>query len=368
MLRRGVIVVAGLLAAGLFSAGVSAEPKEYLLTGAKPDNLYVVDMKAREIVREHKVPGPGVAPTTIVPSPDGRIAYVVMSYKHIVGIDLVTGDKVFEHDMSHEPGERVINMGLTLSADGSELFAYELPTMMEIDQYKVQDARISVYPTDAGDFPEPNRVFRDVPRRIQMLMSRPDGSQIYALGWDLYTLDAESGEIVNTQKVMNWERENVSPPDLLNFWPMPEQSGLFTTLLFYQRTDLPADDMAAYPTDELALDLETGEVELTTLNIPPQVVFTATVSPDREHLYATYTKVMKLDRETGDLLAEGEVDHSYYQVNVSGDGTEVYLGGTFCDLAIYDAEDLERLDTVKLPGCPDMATAAMRMIQLDLGD
>ncbi|MEX1147753.1 MAG: quinohemoprotein amine dehydrogenase subunit beta, partial [Sphingomonadales bacterium] len=318
--------------------------------------------------REYKIDAPGATPTTIVSSPDGRIAYVVMSYKHVVGIDLLTGDKVFEHDLSHKPDERVINMGLTISADGSELFSYELPTRMGIDHYEVQPARLSVYSTSAEDFGDPVRIFTDVPRRIQLMMTGTDGAYIYALGFDLYKMDAQTGEIVDTYPVMNWERENLSQPDLLNFWPMSEQSGMFSTLLFSVRTDLSPDDMAAYPTDGLALDLATGEVELTKLDVPPQVLFTATISPDRKHLYAVYTTVLKFDREDGALLAQGEVDHSYYQVNVSGDGTEIYLGGTFCDIAIRDAETLEQTGAVSLPGCPSMGAAAMRMIQLDLGE
>ncbi|RMF11804.1 MAG: quinohemoprotein amine dehydrogenase subunit beta [Alphaproteobacteria bacterium] len=364
MLRRCATLVAVIVAMAL--ALPAALAGEYLVTAAKPNNLYVMDMKAREIVRSYTIPGDGTAPGTIVTSPDGRIAYVVMSYRRIVGIDLMTGKTVFETDMARSGDERVINMGLAVSADGTELYSYEVPARIGLDRYEVLPVRLSVYPAMGGNFAEPLRVFSNLPRRIHMLITKADGSAIYALGWDIYTIDPQTGEIMDTFPLRNWTRENASPPDLLNFWPMEEQSGLFSTLVYYQRTDLPPDDMAAYPTDVLTLDVATGEIKFTTLQIPPQVIFTGTVSPDRKNLYTIYTKLMKLDMETGALIKEVPVDHSYYQVNVSGDGKEVYVGGTMCDVSIYDAETLDKLGAVTTPGCVDLATAAMRMIDLDL--
>lgn len=366
MFKRCATLIGALAVLGLTLPAASA--REYMLTAAKPNNLYVIDMKAREIVRSYTIPGDGTAPGIIAPSPDGRIAYVVMSYKRIVGIDLVTGETVLETDMARSGDERVINMALSVSADGKEVYSYESPARIGLDRYEVKPVRLSVYPANGGEYPVPLRVFTDLPRRINLMMTKTDGSAIYALGWDFYTIDAQTGEILSTYPLRNWKRKNASPPDILNFWPMPEQSGIFSTLVFYQRTDLPPDDMAAYPTDVLTLDVATGEFNTQTLGIPPQVIFTGTLSPDRKTLYTIYTRLMKLDMATGKMLKQVPVDHSFYQVQVSGDGKEVYISGTMCDIGIYDADTLDKTGNIQTPGCTDIATASARMIDLDLGE
>jgi len=321
------------------------------------------------VVRDHRIPGPGVGPNSIEPSPDGRIAYLVTNhYKDISGIDLATGEEVFRARMSHAGDERTINLGLTISPDGTRIYSYEIPTRLHVDRYEVLPTRISVYPTDGGLDAEPIKVFNDVPRRIHLLMASPDGENIYALGWDLYTLNAETGEIVNTFGLRNWDLENVTPPDILNFWPMPETSGMFSTFALYMRTDLPEDDPEAFVMGLLTLDLETGEAAIDAIDIEPEVYFTITLGPDRKHAYAGYLGLAKIDMETKAAVKRVDLDHSYYQVNVSKDGSEVYVGGTLCDIAIYATADLERTGTVELPDCPDMAASALRVVTTDLGD
>ncbi len=93
--------LAGSVATGPASAG------ELLVTGAKPDRLYVIDADKRAVLSEFRVPGANGLVGAIVPSPDGRIAYVLVNkMESISGIDLKSGKEVFRADLS-TPGERV---------------------------------------------------------------------------------------------------------------------------------------------------------------------------------------------------------------------------------------------------------------------
>lgn len=366
MIKSTSLLAAALLMFGV-TQGVAAE-KEYILTGAKPDKLYLVDAKARTVAKEYVVPGPGVGPGTIVPSPDNSIAYIVTNHtKSVTGIDLRTGKEVFRADMAHADDERTVNLGLAVSPDGKKLYSYEIPARILADRYEVLPTRISVYATDGGLEAQPVTTF-EASRRIHLLVASPDGKKLYALGWDLYTLDAETGKVLSTYPLRNWTRANASPPDLLNFWPMPEASGMFSSVMTYMRTDLPEDDPNAFVVALLTLDLATGKADVVPLKIDPTVYFTATLSPDRKYAYAGYLSLVKVDMQKRAAIKSVPLDHSYYQVNVSLDGSEVYLGGTMCDIAIYSAADLSRAATVKLPGCPDMAAAGFRVIKLDLGE
>ena len=58
-----------------------------------------------------------------------------------------------------------------------------------------------------------------------------------------------------------------------------------------------------------------------------------------------------------------DLDHSYYAVNISSDGKEVYIGGTLADIAVYDAETLEKLGQIDMPGEANQALATLRVIQ-----
>lgn len=366
-MKTATTFLVAVLAALWLNAGAAAE-KEYILTGAKPNKLFLIDAKARKVAKEYVVPGPGVGPGTIVPSPDNAVAYIVTNHtKSVTGIDLRTGSEVFRADMSRADDERTVNLGLAVSPDGKKIYSYEIPARILPDRYEVMPTRIAVYPANGGLNAAPMQTFA-ASRRIHMLMTSPDGKKLYALGWDLYTLDAETGKVLSTYPLRNWKRANASPPDLLNFWPMPEVSGVFSSIITYMRTDVPADDPRAFVMGMLTLDLKTGKADVAALKVDPAVYFTATLSPDRRYAYAGYLALTKIDMKKRATVKSVPLDHSYYQVNVSLDGGEVYVGGTMCDIAIYKAADLSRAGGVTLPGCPDMAAAALRVVKLDLGE
>jgi hypothetical protein len=56
------------------------------------------------------------------------------------------------------------------------------------------------------------------------------------------------------------------------------------------------------------------------------------------------------------------LDHTFYDINVSSDGREIYLGGTNCDVAFYDASSLAKKAVLKLPGCTDQALSTLRVV------
>ncbi len=360
----GVLCVASVLAP--FSVTVAAAA-EYLVTVAKPNRLFVVDMKARKVVRDHVIPGEGSGPQTVVPSPDGKIAYVLTNnWKTISGIELNTGKEVFRADSSHADDERTIVMGMTISPDGKKIYSHEVPAKILIDEYQPQPTRISIYNTNAGTAAKPAKILSNIPRRIALLLMSDDGTKLYAMGWDFYTMDPETGEITATFPLRNWNRPGITPPDMLNFWPMPESSGMFSSVMGYMRTDLPADDPKAYVTALLTLDLKSGQFDIVPINMDPEILFTATIAPNRRVAFGGFLGISKIDLLRGRVVQREELDHSFYQFNVSKSGNEVYVGGTMCTIAIYATHDLKKLGKVELPGCPDVGGGAMRLVNTTL--
>ncbi|WP_452029818.1 quinohemoprotein amine dehydrogenase subunit beta [Azospirillum palustre] len=366
--RRTQYRLGGLLAALLLAASPAAA-KDYLLTGAKPDKLVLVDAAARKVERVLTIPGGGVAPGTIVPSPDGRIAYVVSNHMGSVsGIELDSGRQVFRADFSTtgEPGGdlRVRSLfGMDVSPDGKELYVFQAPVRMLPGEYRVEDTRIAVYRTADGVGAKPVRLL-PAPRRVAVLAFSKDGGTLWALGWDLYGLNPKTGAVKETHKVLNWTRANHSPPDVLDIWPQFEQAATLSTPYFTARTDLAATDPGAFRTGLMTLDLATGRMDMRDFEDTSAVIFSSVVSPvKRTEAYSVYTQLTKIDTDGGKLVKRVDLPHTYYSINVSSDGKEVYVGGTACDIGVYGTDTLDRIGQVEIAGCPDQGIASLRVIR-----
>ena len=79
--------------------------------------------------------------------------------------------------------------------------------------------------------------------------------------------------------------------------------------------------------------------------------FSTVVSPvNRNIVYGVYSNLAKLDIKAGKSLGRADLDHSYYAINISSDGKELYIGGTMSDIAVYDAATLKKIGSIAMPG------------------
>ncbi|HYG90061.1 MAG TPA: quinohemoprotein amine dehydrogenase subunit beta [Azospirillum sp.] len=353
------------LAATLFAgtAAGDAAAKEFILTAVKPNSLVLVDPAARAVHRTYPIKGPGGV-LGMVPSPDGKIAYAVTNrWGSLVGIDLDTGEEVFHADFS-DGDVRVRNtFGLEISPDGKELFVMQSPVRLGLGEYEVQDVRVAVYRTDAGLKAKPVR-FLPVPRRTTNILLSPDGSRLYCVSWDIQAIDPRDGRVLETHKVLNWERKDYAAPDVFGVWNQYEQAQVYVNPYFVQRTDLPATDPAAMKTGMLTLDLKTGAFKMEDFENTSVIIFSSVVNPaKRNETYSVYTTLSKTDLDTNTLVKRVPLPHTYYTINISSDGKEAYVAGTMDDIGVYSTETLERIGEIKMPGGADMGSSWIRMVQ-----
>jgi quinohemoprotein amine dehydrogenase beta subunit len=356
-LRRAACAAA--LLSGAMAAHAAASKPDLLLTGAKPDRLFVIDAASRSVRAEHRVEGAEGQIFTILVSPDQRTAYLLVArMERIVGVDIASGREVFRADLSSSR-ERVKDFfAMTLSHDGKELIAYEMPTRLEPSEYVVEEPRFAVFRTDAGLAASPVRTF-PAPRRIHMLLSRPSGKSFYALGFDLYEYGWHDGKLLGTRGVQKWDIPAHSQPDLLAFWPVTEPTGVFTSPI-YTEVKQGADSV---PTTALmSLDLRSGDLSYHDFEPLSALIFSTVLSPDKKHAYGVYTQLTSIDVRGSRLEKRVPLDHTFYDINVSSDGREIYLGGTNCDVAFYDASSLAKKAVLKLPGCTDQALSTLRVV------
>jgi quinohemoprotein amine dehydrogenase beta subunit len=350
------------LAAAVLAAGCHQPPagRDYILTGAKPDKLFVIDAAARQIKSSFAIPDANGMVATIVPSPDGRIAYVLVNrMETIEGIDLNDGKLVFCADLS-TPAEQVKDFfALDVTPDGRELIAYEMPTKLEPSEYVVQQPRFAIFETNAGLNAKPARVF-EAPRRVHMILAKQDGKSFYALGFELFEYDLASGKLIEQRGIRSWNRPNHGQPDVLAFWPATEPAGVFTTPVYADETTAAG---TVPKTALMSLDTKTGALNYDDFEQTSALIFSSIMDPSRKLAYGVYTQLTQIDTQAHAVKKRVNLDHTYYAVTVASDGSEVYLGGTMCDIAFYDPTTLTKRADLALPGCPDQSLASMRVIR-----
>lgn len=356
-------LVLGLPAHAASDAGPALKTgHEYLVVTNYPNNLQVVDLATDKVYKTCVMPdayGPG---TTQI-SPDHKTAYVLNNhYGDLYGVDLDSCKTVFHANLSQSPTEKARALfSIAISPDGKEIYSVANPTERKSDHYVVKAPRLQIYATDAGLEAKPLRSF-EVPRQITIMQTGADGS-LYMAGADIYKLDVKTGKYDVALASRNWQRPQYSPPDVLYAWNQQTYRGDFSLLYTAAKFKDDKQDLATadFVYGYFSIDLKTGQA--TTQDFAPltEIYFTGMRSPkDPNQMFGVLNRLAKYDIKEQKLLKAAKLDHSYYCIALNKTGSKVYLGGTYNELAVFDAESLEPLGKIKLPG-GDMAIATTQV-------
>ncbi len=357
---KKVFASAALVACSLNAVANPGKPlnagDEYLITTNYPNNLQIVDMQSDTLYKTCPLPG-GYGPGTIQMSPDRKIAYVLSNhYADVYGIEVDSCKQVFHASLAQKFAENARAMfSMTVSHDGKEIYVIANPTMVFTDHYEVQPPRLDVYTADGGLKASPVRSF-PAPRQLTIMQSGDDGS-LYVAGADIYKVDTQTGKFEVHIPSRNWARPNYSPPDVLYAWSQQtyrhEFSMLYTAAKFKDdKKDLATAD---YVYGFFSIDLASGKTEAVDFAPLTEVYFSGMRSPkDPNVIYGVLNRLAKYDIKEQKLIKAAALDHSYYCITLNKAGNKIYLTGTLNDVAIFDADKMERIGHVKLPG-GDMA-------------
>ena len=335
---------------------------DFLLTGSHPNSLHMIDLAARKLARTYVMPGDGPPGAIALPA-DGKIAYVSTNHSEsIVGIDLDSGKLVFRADMS-TPEVRVKTMfGLTVSLDGSLLYVYQIPTRMKRNEYESLDTRIAVYNTGDGIGAKPVKTF-PATRGIGMLAPGAGRDRVVALGWDIYVFDAKAGKLVETYPLRHWERKDIGSPDVLSFWHQYEQSRILSSPYYVAKTDVDPKLPESFKVGILNFDLDAEKLSYAELGNADTAIFSAVTNPvKRTEVFTVMNQIIRADMAEKKLTQRVELDETYYAINISTDGKEVYLGGAGNKVAIYDTATLTKQAEIMMPGGADQSVSSLRII------
>ena len=352
-----------LLFAGLALLGGTAGAKDYLVTATHANKMVFIDVAARKVDKVYPLPNSrsGNTPSTLVVSPDGKTVYIVHNHWETVsGIDVDSGREVFRTELSGGGIRGKATFAVDISPDGKELAIYVDPVKILAGEYQVQDTYVAIYDTAAGIGAKPLRTF-PAPRRTTLLGYSTDGSKLYALSWDMVVLDPKSGKEIGRHPIRHWGRKNIGEPDALTVWPLWDASRVLSFPYVVARTDRKPDAPDALLSGIYQLDLTTGKASYKEFENTSVVLFSSTVNPvRRDEAYTVYSTLSHVDTKKGKLIKRVDLEQTFYNVNVSRDGKELYLGGAGPLVAFYDASSLARLATIRMPDDADQATSAMR--------
>jgi quinohemoprotein amine dehydrogenase beta subunit len=345
------------------SAATASGPHDFMAIANRPNQVHLVDLSERKVVRSCKLPG-RYGNGTLQVTRDGRTAYVLSNqFENIYGVNLDTCEIGFSAVQS-EGDVRVKTVGaFALSPDGAELYVHRNPVRLLRDRYQVLDTELVVYRTADGQNAKPVRRF-PAPRQIILAQTGDDGT-LYLAGPDILAMDVQTGATTVKLASRNATDPRYGPKDVLSIWPIGRQSGEFIRMYTAPRfTDAERSlDKAEVVWGYERIDLATGEAEARDFGPLTEVLFSGMTRPGkRNEMFAVLTRLKKYDVAAQKELASVDLDHSYYCINFSSDGNTVYLAGTFNDIAIHDADTLTKLGNIELPG-GDMSLATAQVFQ-----
>ncbi|ADZ70910.1 quinohemoprotein amine dehydrogenase subunit beta [Polymorphum gilvum] len=357
---RNLIAATAALCVGL--GALPALAKDLIVTVAKPDRLYVIDAAARTVQTDCKLDF-NLIPGVIAMSPDNAIAYVLANrWEDVFGIELATCRTVFSAHQSEGDIRRKTIASLAVSKDGTEVYTVRNPVRILPDRYEVLEPEFAVYEAAAGLDAKPARTF-PAPRRMTVMATDRSG-MVYAGGHEVYAIDPKTGEVSIKIANASWDRPTYSGPDVLAFWPIGSQADEF--LLLYSAavfTDASQSELADFVWGYQTVDLTTGQAKIEDFASFEVIMFSAVRDPnDKSKLYGVYTQLSKHNVDTKELIKRVDLPHTYYCINISSDGRELYVGGTNDDIGVYDSETLERIGEILLPSGGDMAAGTMHVI------
>jgi DNA-binding beta-propeller fold protein YncE len=350
-----------LLAGGLLLLCLpqGAWAKWYILTGALPNNVFVIDAETDTVVKEIPLSGRGPI-YTVVPNPaHPQFAYVVTdSNQGVAVVDLDEGKEVTRFALSKD-NELVRTMAVDVNPQGNRLYIHEMPLKKSLGRYDMQDTRIRVIDLDTTKVV---KVFQ-APRQIMSLASSKDGKRLYgfSVGRDVYVMDPQKGELVDVLPLMNRNITGEERVDGLPLWHTYQENDFFIAFAAVVKDSITENTTLGVS----YLDLSQPEPELQVLEVQPYTAenwtVSATASPKTQKAYFAFNSLWKVDLKTRQIEATAALENTHFSPFISPDGKKVYCGANWHFISVFDAETLTPLTKIELNH--PQAGAGLRFVQ-----
>jgi DNA-binding beta-propeller fold protein YncE len=325
-MRGKALGLVGIVAALATAWGRPAQAKDRFYTLGQ-GMIQVIDGDRDAIVA--KIPLRGWTREAAITS-DKKFMYVTANRHLIHKVSLADDKVVATVDVSGDGWDRFI-FGFTMAGDDRTAFAAMMSRTTRDGEAVVGAPVVAQVDLASG------KIVRsvEVPWGVARLVTVKGGQQVYALGKDIYKIDAAGGALKIVETVPMFDKKwNILP-----FWDYTWENGGLATTNYYTPEIMGL----------LTVDEKTGDIGDIPIKGDPVLAYSVIFTPDRKTAYAVMDDLTVIDLENGKYgpvvpLEEG----TSYAVNVSSDGRKIYVGPAGASVTIYDATTLKRLKTLQL--------------------
>ena len=338
--------------------------RDYMLTVSRPNTVNLIDLHENKIVRQCAIPS-APAPGTVVISPDKTIAYVLSDgFGNVYGFRLDDCELVFSTRQSSGNLRVRSFASLAVSPDGREIYTHQNRVKLLNDHYRMQPPLVAVFDTSAGLDATAVRSFA-APRQVTTMATDADG-HLYLGGPDIYRMDVNTGEYSIALPSRTLNDPDYGARDILSVWPLGEVNDELIRMYSVAKYRNRQGEEEGDPEDADFLwgfervDLRTGETSSWEFGPLEIVLFTGMRRPGHlDQVYAVLNELKVFDANSQSVSQTRDLDHAYYCINFSTDGSKFYLSGALNDVAVYDADSLEKLANIPVGGDMGLANSAI---------
>jgi hypothetical protein len=330
------------------SLAAAVEPRA-LLVGVWPNRLRFFDESTEELIGEMQLRYGAV--TNVFGSdrtPDGRRFFFVTDRMEAVEVVDIASRTVVDEVKLSSPERRVRMYGAAPDAAGKVLFITVEAVRMEVDRFLPESVDVVRYDLEShrviDSFPLPGEI--EAMFLPPLLRASPDGKKLYVLSQNIYVLDAETHQILETIDLTKPRAPGYAAGGL-GFAPVELSPGILYG--FYRSPD-PILNKTMFGITRV--DLERQEVESFDVSTDVKVEW-FTVSPDGKRAYGGMGDMVAVDLETRKLLVRKERVEQGRQntaMVVSSDGSKLFVGGVGPLIHVYDTKTLEPLRQIHAGG------------------
>jgi YVTN family beta-propeller protein len=233
-------------------------------------------------------------------------------------------------DLNQGGWERFI-YGIVLADDGESAYVNIISRKTEGGEVVVDSPAVAQINLDTGAIIR--RV--DVPWGVANLVNVKNGRMIYAVGQDLYKIDASQKEmrIVDTYPLYD------KGINILPVFPFTQENGGIFLAPYYTMEFMGL----------MRIDGHTGNITETPIDGEPILAYAAVYSPDKTKAYAIMDELGVIDLKTNTIekivpIPEG----TCYSVIPTKDGSKIFVGAGGSTVSVLDAKTLKVIKVIQM--------------------
>lgn len=263
-------------------------------------------------------------------TPDKKWLYVTTNRHVIQKVSLAENKVVATVDVNGDGWQRFI-FGFALGNDDKTAFTALLSRRTEGGEVVIGKPQVAQISLETG------KILRsvEVPWGVATLFAVKGGQEIYAIGKDLYKIDASAGDLRIAETMPMYEKKwNILP-----LWAYTWENGGVASMNYYTPEIMGL----------LTIDQATGQITDIPLKGDPVLAYSVIFSPDKKKAYAAMDDLTVIDVVAKTYLRAVPLrEGTSYGVNVSSDGKKVYVGAGGSSVTVFDAETLKPMKVLKM--------------------